>query len=94
VSGSDSVARTEEIERWLEDLDDQGLSARTINAYRQLLCSILGYAAGHFNEYGVTQSAAAMTSKGRERAPAALDFYEPEEIRQLTDAARMQQALP
>jgi integrase len=80
---------TEEIERWLDELGDRGLSQRTVNAHRQLICSILGYATGRPSEYGITENVAAATPKRREQEPAALDFYEPEEIRQLADAARI-----
>lgn len=80
---------TEEIDRWLDELGDQGLSRRTVNAFRQLICSILGYAASRPTEYGITENVAAATAKRREQEPAALDFYEPEEIRLLADAARM-----
>jgi len=80
---------TEEIDRWLDDLDACGLSRRTINAYRQLICSILGYAARRPNKYGITENVAAATAKRREQEPGALDFYEPKEIRLLVDAARV-----
>jgi integrase len=78
----------EEIERWLYDLDDDGLSGRTVNAHRQLLCSILGYAVKRSARYGISDNVAAATSKRREQPPAALEFYEPDELRRLADAAR------
>lgn len=80
---------TREIDRWLELLSKQDLSARTVNTYRQLLCSILGYAASHPNDYGITDNVAMASSKRRERESAAPDFYEPGEIQRLADTARM-----
>jgi integrase len=78
----------EQVERWLVGLAELGLSNRTVNTYRQMLCSVLGYAADDPNRYGISENVAAATRKRREPAPAALDFYEPVEIQRLVDAAR------
>jgi len=79
----------DQIERWLEQLDDLGLSRRTVNKHRQLLCSILGFAARRPDRYGIVENVAATVPLRRESDHCALDFYEPGEIQMLADAARM-----
>lgn len=79
---------TQQVDSWLATLAALGLSNRTVNTYRQMLCSVLGYAADDPNRYGISENVAAATRKRREPSPAALDFYEPAEIQRLIDAAR------
>jgi integrase len=78
----------EQVERWLAKMDHEAISKRTINKHRQLVCSVLGYAAQHPERYGVTENVAARTAKRREADPGVLDFYEPEEVFALARAAR------
>jgi integrase len=78
---------TEQVERWLERLDQGPLSKRTINTYRQVVCSVLEYAVRRPGRYGLTTNVARLTSKRREPDPGVLDFYEPEEVMALARAA-------
>jgi integrase len=80
---------TDQIERWLERLDDQGLSQRTVNKHRQLVSSVLGFAAIRPALYGIVENVAAAVPVRRVPDPSVLDFYEPGEIQLLADAARM-----
>jgi integrase len=79
----------DQIERWLEQLADLGLSRRTVNKHRQLLCSVLGFAARRPDRYGIVENVAATVPVRREPDRCALKFYEPSEIQMLADAARM-----
>jgi integrase len=79
----------DQIERWLEQLDEEGLSRRTVNKHRQLLSSVLGFAAKRPDLYGIVENVAAGVPLRRVPDPAGLDFYEPGEIQLLADAARI-----
>jgi integrase len=78
-----------QIERWLARLDDLGLGKRTVNKHRQLLSSVLGFAANRPDRYGISENVATAVPVRREPDRSALDFYEPGEIQMLADAARM-----
>lgn len=80
---------TDQIERWLERLDDQGLSQRTVNRHRQMVSSVLGFATKRPDRYGVVENVAAAVPVRREPDRPPLNFYEPGEIQLLADAARM-----
>ena len=43
---------TTQVERWLETLDADDISKRTVNTYRQLVCSVLEHAARRPERYG------------------------------------------
>jgi integrase len=83
----DSITTTQ-VERWLETLDAEDISKRTVNTYRQLVCSVLEHAARRPERYGTATNVARLTPKRREPDPGVLDFYEPEEVAALARAAR------
>ena len=83
----DSIAGSQ-VERWLETLDADDISKRTVNTYRQLVCSVLEHAARRPERYGLSTNVARLTPKRREPDPGVLDFYEPEEVAALARAAR------
>ena len=82
----DSIT-TAQVERWLEALDAEDISKRTVNTYRQLVCSVLEHAARR-ERYGISTNVARLTPKRREPDASVLDFYEPEEVAALARAAR------
>jgi integrase len=75
-----------EISTFLRELDATGASPRTVNKHRQLLSAIFNYAR-RADTYGLPANPVEGTTKRREPPPAVLDFYEPEEIEQLAQAA-------
>lgn len=77
---------TKEISALLHQLDDSGMSPRTVNKHRQLLSAIFNYARRE-DTYGLPSNPVEGTTKRREPPPAVLDFYEPEEIETLACAA-------
>ena len=83
----DSITTTQ-VERWLETLDAEDISKRTVNTYRQIVCSVLEHAARRPERYGIATNVARLTPKRREPDPGVLDFYEPEEVAALARAAR------
>lgn len=78
---------TAQVERWLERLDQEPISKRTVNSYRQVVCSVLEYAVRRPDRYGLTVNVARATAKRREPDPGVVDFYEPEEVMALARAA-------
>lgn len=77
---------TAEVATFLRGLDELGCKPRTVNKYRQLISAAWNYAL-RADTYGLTLNPAAGTTKRREPPPAVLDFYEPEEVEQLAEAA-------
>jgi integrase len=75
-----------EISTFLRELDATGVSPRTVNKHRQMLSAIFNYAR-RADTYGLSANPVEGTTKRREPPPAVLDFYEPEEIEQLSQAA-------
>lgn len=82
-----SAITTEQVDRWLERMDHQAVSKRTINTHRQFVCSVLEYAVARPQRYGITVNVARRSAKRREASPGVLDFYEPEEVAALARAA-------
>jgi integrase len=78
---------TIDVKRWLEKLDREGISARTINKHRQLVASVFEYAIAD-GEYGVFENPVRGTVKRREADPRPIDTYSPEEVLALARAAR------
>jgi hypothetical protein len=62
----DSITTTQ-VERWLEGLDAEDVSKRTVNTYRQLVCSVLEHAARRPERYRYRP-----TSRGSRRSAASL----------------------
>jgi integrase len=77
---------TREISAFLRQLDGSGITPRTVNKHRQVLCAIFNYAR-RADTHGLPSNPVEGTTKRREPPPAVIDFYEPEEIETLADAA-------
>jgi integrase len=77
---------TRDVAAFLRSLDGAGAKPRTINRYRQLISAAFNYAMRE-DTYGLTVNPAAATTKRREPPAAVLDFYEPDEVELLAQAA-------
>ena len=76
---------TAEVSRFLRELDREGLSPRNVNKHRQVLNALFGYAC-RADTYELPVNPAAGTDTRREPAPAALDYYEVDEVEALARA--------
>ena len=77
---------TRQVTEFLRSLDNGERSPRTINKYRQLLSTIFNYGR-RADTYELPANPVEATTKRREPPPAVLDFYEPEEVEALAQAA-------
>ena len=77
---------TREISAFLRQLDGSGITPRTVNKHRQVLCAIFNYAR-RADTHGLPSNPVEGTTKRREPPPAVIDFYEPEEIEALAASA-------
>jgi integrase len=77
---------TKEISSFLRSLDGAGMSARSVNKHRQVLSAIFNYARRE-DTHAIPLNPVEGTTKRREAPPAVIDFYEPEEVEALADAA-------
>jgi len=77
---------TREISAFLRRLDGSGITPRTVNKHRQVLSAIFNYAR-RADTHGLPSNPVEGTTKRREPPPAVIDFYEPEEIETLAEAA-------
>ena len=77
---------TQHVATFLRGLDRDGMSARSVNKHRQLLSAMFGYACRE-DTYALAASPVNATNKRRELPAAVLDYYEPDEIEALADAA-------
>lgn len=73
---------TADVSRFLRGLDREGLTARNVNKHRQMLAAIFAYGA-RADTYQLPVNPVAGTDKRREDPPAALDYYEVEEVEAL-----------
>jgi integrase len=82
--GDELVAEisTADVSAFLRELDDAGLSARNVNKHRQVLHSMFEYAC-RSDTLELDRNPAHRTDKRREPMPAALDYYEIEELEAL-----------
>ncbi len=76
---------TADVSRFLRALDKAGLTARNVNKHRQVLAAVFQYAC-RADTYELAANPAAGTDKRREPAPAALDYYEVDEVEALAGA--------
>lgn len=76
---------TAEVSRFLRALDREGLSPRNVNKHRQVLTAVFTYGC-RADTYELPVNPAAGTDKRREDPPAALDYYEVEEVEALARA--------
>jgi integrase len=82
---------TAQVDRWLAQLDREGVAPRNVNKHRQVVASVLEFAMRRPDTYALGVNAARPTSKRREPDPTVLDFYEPEEMLALARAATNEQ---
>ena len=73
---------TAEVSAFLRSLDREGLKPRNVNKHRQVLAAMFTYACRQ-DTYALAVNPAAGTDKRREDPPAALDYYEVEEVEAL-----------
>ena len=76
---------TAEVSRFLRALDREGLSPRNVNKHRQVLTALFSYGC-RADTYELSVNPGAGTDKRREPAPAALDYYEVEDVEALARA--------
>ena len=76
---------TAEVSRFLRELDREGLTPRNVNKHRQVLVALFTYGC-RADSLELPMNPAAGTDKRREAAPAALDYYEVEEVEALARA--------
>jgi integrase len=76
---------TREVSGFLRELDRENLSPRNVNKHREVLSSIFAYACRD-DTLGLPKNPVEGTDQRREAPPAALDFYEVEEVEALARA--------
>jgi integrase len=77
---------TRDIANFLRRLERDGLSPRSVNKHREVLSAMFSYARRE-DTYALPHNPVDATNKRREMPPAVLDFFEPEEIESLAEAA-------
>jgi integrase len=80
-----SAVTTTQVSRFLRTLDGEKLTARNVNKHRQLLSAMFNYAC-RADTYALPLNPVEGTDKRREDPPAALDYYEVEEVEALARA--------
>jgi len=80
-----SEVSTSEVSKFLRSLDRAGLTPRNVNKHRQILAAMFTYACRD-DTYQLATNPVAGTDKRREDPPAALDYYEVEEVEALARA--------
>jgi integrase len=78
---------TEDVARFLGDLDRDGLSARAVNKHRQVLHSIFQYAKRR-DTFGLRENPAAETTRRPEGGMKPIDVFEPWEVMRVAEVAR------
>ncbi|PZS09211.1 MAG: hypothetical protein DLM64_11055 [Solirubrobacterales bacterium] len=73
---------TTDVSRFLRLLDSEGLTPRNVNKYRQVLQAMFTYAC-RTDTFALASNPVEHTDKRREPLPAALDYYEVEEVEAL-----------
>ena len=76
---------TADVTRFLRSLDAEGLTPRNVNKHRQLLAAFFNYGC-RSDTHTLALNPVAGTDKRREDPPAALDYYEVEEVEALARA--------
>jgi integrase len=77
---------TRQVSTLLRELQESGVSPRTVNKHRQVLSAIFNYARRE-DTFALPANPVTATTKRREPPPAVLDFYEPKEVEALAQAA-------
>jgi integrase len=73
---------TTDVSRFLRSLDAEGFTPRNVNKYRQVLQAMFAYAC-RSDTFALASNPVDLTDKRREASPAALDYYEVEEVEAL-----------
>jgi integrase len=73
---------TTDVSRFLRSLDAEGFTPRNVNKYRQVLQAMYAYAC-RSDTFALASNPVEHTDKRREPSPAALDYYEVEEVEAL-----------
>jgi integrase len=76
---------TADVSRFLRSLDSTGLTPRSINKHRQVLAAMFTYGS-RSDTHALPFNPVAGTDKRRENPPAALDYYEVDEVEALARA--------
>jgi integrase len=85
-----AAVTTAELTRFLRSLDDEGLTPRNVNKHRQLLHAMFEYGC-RTDTLSLPVNPVRGTDKRREDPPAALDYYEVEEVEALARACELGQ---
>jgi integrase len=80
-----AVVTTADVSRFLRSLDSTGLTPRSINKHRQVLAAMFTYGS-RSDTHVLPFNPVTGTDKRRENPPAALDYYEVEEVEALARA--------
>jgi integrase/recombinase XerC len=80
-----AAVKTRDVSLFLRSLDESGLTPRNVNKHRQVLGAIFAYA-GREDTLALADNPVNATDKRRESPPAALDYYEVEEVEALARA--------
>jgi len=81
-----SRVSTRQVSALMRELQDSGVSPRTVNKHRQVLSAIFNYGRRE-DTFALPANPVSATTKRREPPPAVLDFYEPGEVEVLAQAA-------
>jgi integrase len=73
---------TSQVNRFLRSLDREGLTARNVNKHREVLASMFAYGC-RSDTFALVVNPVDRTDKRRQPPPAALDYYEVEEVEAL-----------
>lgn len=82
---SASEVTTAEVSEFLRSLDRDGLTPRNVNKHREVLASMFAYGC-RADSLALASNPVDGTDKRRQPPPAALDYYEVEEVEALADA--------
>jgi integrase len=88
-----AAVTTRDVSRFLRSLDLEGLKPRNVNKYRQVLQAMFTYAC-RSDTFELPSNPVERTDKRREPQPAALDYYEVEEVEALARACEGGQHRP
>ena len=88
-----AAVTTRDVSRFLRSLDLEGLKPRNVNKYRQVLQAMFTYAC-RSDTFELPSNPVERTDKRRELQPAALDYYEVEEVEALARACERGQHRP
>ena len=76
---------TADVSRFLRSLDEEGLTPRNVNKHRQMLAAMFAFGCRE-DTFALGGNPVLATDKRRETPPAALDYYEVEEVEALARA--------